>query len=150
MYIQGIDLLSLSHRLVEMTNCTRYFIFHCCAKIIKSGAENSHCAIQRKLLKSWVLHWVVKSITFVLVYFSSKSLEFYKTLILLISSKYKQFSESASAALLPIITALSVYFKIVISLVKLQGKCLTSTQYTRKQITQKCLFIIVLQTVTMW
>ena len=52
------------------------FIFHCCAKIIKSGAGSNHGAIQRKLTKilgGWGLRWVVKSInSFVSVEFSSK------------------------------------------------------------------------------
>ena len=57
MYIQQIDLLSLSHRLVEMTNCRRFisnlrlktqFIVHCCAKIIKSGAGSNDYSYSEK------------------------------------------------------------------------------------------------------
>ena len=67
------------------------FIVHCWAKIIKSGAESNHCAIQRKLFKILVggLRWVVKSTSFVSVGFSSKSLDLHKRIILLIASKYK-------------------------------------------------------------
>ena len=65
------------------------FIFHCCAKIIKSDAGSNHSAIQRKLFKIGGLRWVVKSTSFVSVGFSSKSLDLHKRLILLISSKYK-------------------------------------------------------------
>ena len=64
LYIQRIDLMSLSHRLVKLTRCqalfsTRYFIidvclktqfiFLCCAKIFTSGAWSNHCAIQGQL-----------------------------------------------------------------------------------------------------
>ena len=80
LYIQRVVLLPLSHVL---------YIFHYCAKIIKSGAGSNHCAIQRKLFKIWALRLVVKSISFVSVGFSSKSLDLRKRHILLIFSKYK-------------------------------------------------------------